>query len=80
MDIPPSFSSLAMEGKVCRLRNTLYGLKQSPTSWIDRFLKAMLRFGYNQSHASHTMFIKKIVVLVVYVDDIIMAGDDVNEI
>jgi hypothetical protein len=44
----------------------------------------MLRFGYKQSHADHTMFIKrsngKIAILIVYVDDIIMTGDDVNEI
>ncbi|XP_058180972.1 uncharacterized mitochondrial protein AtMg00810-like [Rhododendron vialii] len=44
----------------------------------------MLGFGYKQSHADHTMFIKggagKIAVLIVYVDDIIMTGNDVNEI
>jgi hypothetical protein len=44
----------------------------------------MLRFGYKQSHADHTLFTKKfigkIVVLIVYVDDIIMTGNDVDEI
>jgi hypothetical protein len=84
MAIPPGFSSSQTEGKVCRLKKALYGLKQSPRAWFDRFLKAMLRFGYKQSHADHTMFIKrsngKIAILIVYVDDIIMTGDDVNEI
>ena len=84
MAIPPGFSSSQTEGKVCRLKKALYGLKQSPRAWFDRFLKAMLRFGYKQSHADHTMFIKrsngKIAILIVYVDDIIMTGDDMNEI
>ncbi|KAL6974688.1 Beta-galactosidase 8 [Sarracenia purpurea var. burkii] len=84
MDIPPGFASSATKGKVCRLKKALYGLKQSPRAWFDRFLKAMLRFGYTQSHADHTMFTKKsngkIAILIVYVDDIIMTGDDVDEI
>ena len=43
-----------------------------------------MSFGYKQSHADHTMFVKKsnnkIDVLIVYVDDIIMTGNDVEEI
>ncbi|XP_058211908.1 uncharacterized mitochondrial protein AtMg00810-like [Rhododendron vialii] len=83
MDIPPGFSSSETEGKLCRLKKAFYGLKQSPRAWFDRFSKAMLKFGYKQSHADHTMFIKggagKIVVLIVYVDDMIMTGNDVDE-
>jgi hypothetical protein len=84
MAIPPGFSSSQTEGKMCRLKKALYGLKQSPRAWFGRFSKAMLGFGYKQSHADHTMFIKKgvgkIAVLIVYVDDIIMTGNDVSEI
>ena len=32
MDIPPGFEST--KGKVCKLRNALYGLKQSPRAWL----------------------------------------------
>jgi hypothetical protein len=84
MTIPPGFSSSASEGKVCRLKKALYGLKQSPRAWFGRFSKAMLGFGYKQSHADHTLFTKrsagKIAVLIVYVDDIIMTGNDEEEI
>ncbi|GFY98949.1 hypothetical protein Acr_13g0003500 [Actinidia rufa] len=83
MDIPPVFSSKT-EGKVCRLKKALYGLKQSLRVWFGRFSKAMLGFEYKQSHADHTMFIKKgagkIVILIVYVDDMIVPMDDVDEI
>ncbi|CAL5418427.1 unnamed protein product [Camellia sinensis] len=84
MDIPPGFSSQSTVGKVCRLKKALYGLKQSPRAWFDRFLKAMLRFGYKQSNADHTMFVKrhanKVTVLIVYVDDIVVTGNDEEEV
>lgn len=83
MDVSPGFSSLVTEGKVCQLKKALYGLKQSPRAWFDKFLKAMLRFGYKQSHADHTMFIKKcgdkMASLIVYMDDIVVTGNDVKE-
>ncbi|GMP45760.1 hypothetical protein CsSME_00014166 [Camellia sinensis var. sinensis] len=83
MDVPPGFSFSTTNRKVCRLKKALYGLKQSPRAWFDRFLKAMIRFGYKQSHADHTMFIKmcanKITIFIVYVDDIVLTGNDVVE-
>lgn len=34
MKIPPGFNSRDNEGKVCKLKKSLYGLKQSPRSYI----------------------------------------------
>ncbi|KAJ7969877.1 Retrovirus-related Pol polyprotein from transposon TNT 1-94 [Quillaja saponaria] len=80
MEIPPGFSCQKTEGKVCKLKKSLYGLKQSPRAWFDRFRKAMLSFGYQQSNADHTMFVKhcygRITILIVYVDDIVVTGDN----
>ncbi|KAJ7950679.1 Retrovirus-related Pol polyprotein from transposon TNT 1-94 [Quillaja saponaria] len=58
MEIPLGFSCQKTEGKVCKLKKSLYGLKQSPRAWFDRFQKAMISFGYQQSNADHTMFVK----------------------
>lgn len=62
------------------IEKALYGLKQSPRSWFGRFHKAMVKFGYRQSNADHTMFLKcaskKITILIVYVDDMVVTGDD----
>jgi Reverse transcriptase (RNA-dependent DNA polymerase) len=30
MEIPPDFENEQLKGKVCRLKHSLYGLKQSP--------------------------------------------------
>ena len=63
----------------------MYGLKQSPRAWFERFGKAVKSYDYIQSQADHTLFFKhskidKLAILIVYVDDIIMTGDDSTEI
>ncbi|XP_073103833.1 uncharacterized protein [Elaeis guineensis] len=84
MDVPPGFSTAQTVGKVCQLRRSLYGLKQSPRAWFDRFRQAIILMGYKQSNADHTLFFRhnkgKIAVLIVYVDDIVVTGDDSEEI
>ncbi|XP_061346367.1 uncharacterized mitochondrial protein AtMg00810-like [Gastrolobium bilobum] len=84
MDIPPGINiEAANESKVCRLKKALYGLKQSPRAWFGRFSTSMKKFGYSQSNADHTLFIKrkeeKITALIVYVDDMVLTGDDLEE-
>ncbi|CAN1141771.1 Retrovirus-related Pol polyprotein from transposon TNT 1-94 [Linum perenne] len=81
MTLPPGYEKTLGPGKVCRLNKSLYGLKQSPRAWFEKFGTVVKRFGFIQSQADHTMFINhlpnnKLVVLIVYVDDIIVTGDD----
>ena len=81
MEIPPGYGATNGGNKVCRLKKALYGLKQSPRAWFGRFTQAMVSLGYKQSQGDHTLFIKhsqdgKLTLLLVYVDDIIIAGDD----
>jgi hypothetical protein len=84
MEIPPGFETSQTTGKVLRLHRSLYGLKQSPRAWFDRFRRAVMKKRYRQSNADHTLFYKrtmdKIVILIVYVDDIVITGDDADEI
>jgi hypothetical protein len=84
MRIPPGFNTPQTDGKVLRLHRSLYGLKQSPRAWFDRFRRAIIQMGYKQSNADHTLFYKhngdKLAILIVYVDDIIITGSDDHEI
>ncbi|KAK0581627.1 hypothetical protein LWI29_016112 [Acer saccharum] len=78
MDLPPGLDSNT--GKVCKLKKALYGLKQSPRAWFGRLSTSMRKFGYQQSNSDHTLFFKrkgdKITMLIVYVDDMIVTGND----
>ena len=58
-------------------------MKQSLRAWFGRFTKAILKLGYKQSQWDHTLFIRhfvagKIIVLLVYLDDILMIRDDLE--
>ncbi|CAL5381095.1 unnamed protein product [Camellia sinensis] len=83
MTLPPGFSKKGEENEVCKLKKSLYGLKQSPKAWFDRFTKVIKGEGYCQGQSDHTMFFKhkngKKTILIVYVDDIILTGDDIEE-
>ena len=48
MSIPLGFSGSDGD-KVCRLKKTLYELKQSPRVWFGRFAKVMIANDYKQS-------------------------------
>jgi Reverse transcriptase (RNA-dependent DNA polymerase) len=54
-EIPPDFGTNQTIGKVCRLRKSLYGLKQSPLVWFDKFRKTMIDMGYQQINADHSV-------------------------
>ena len=62
----------------------MHGLKQSPKAWFGRFTTAMTKFGYKQSNSVHTKFLKRnnelITCLIIYVDDMIITGNDKEEI
>ncbi|RVW99739.1 Retrovirus-related Pol polyprotein from transposon TNT 1-94 [Vitis vinifera] len=68
-------------GLVCRLRRSLYGLKQSPRAWFGRFSSVVQEFGMLHSTADHSVFyhhnsLGQCIYLVVYVDDIVITGND----
>ncbi|KAJ9685389.1 hypothetical protein PVL29_017428 [Vitis rotundifolia] len=80
MEQPPGFVAQREYEKVCCLKKALYGLKQSPCAWFGKFSKEIQAFGMNKSKKDHSVFYKKsiagIILLVVYVDDIVIIGND----
>ena len=60
MDLPPGCMIPEVHcQKVCKLKKSLYELKQSLRAWFGRFTKSMRSFGYHQSNSDHTLFLKK---------------------
>ena len=81
MEQPPDFVAQGESGLVCRLRRSLYGLKQSPRAWFGRFSSVVQEFGMLRSTADHSVFYHhnssgQCIYLVVYVDDIVITGSD----
>ena len=84
MEPPPGLANDFNKREGCQLKRALYGLKQSPRTWFGRFIQAMKKFGYKQSNSDHTLFlkknVKKITCLIIYVDDMIITGNDEREV
>ncbi|WJZ84429.1 hypothetical protein VitviT2T_004033 [Vitis vinifera] len=84
MDLPPGYTATSEAKITCRLQRALYRLKQSPRAWFGRFSSEMRKYGFQQSNSDHTLFLKhqvgKITALIIYVDDMIITGADVEEI
>ncbi|XP_071933223.1 uncharacterized protein [Coffea arabica] len=80
MEQPLGFVAQGESGKVCHLRKSLYGPKQSLRAWFEKFSLAVERFGMQKSKSDHSVFYKQseigIILLVVYVDDIVITGND----
>lgn len=81
---PPGHVVRGKESMVCRLRRSIYGLKQSARCWNKCLDAALKNFGFKQSTADACLYTKyvrgKIVYLLVYVDDILVGCMDESEI
>lgn len=79
MSQPKGFTS--NDQKVCKLQQSIYGLKQASRSWNIHFGEAIKSFGFSQNVDEPSVY-KKVdgiatTFLVLYVDDILLNGNDV---
>ncbi|KAL9269396.1 Retrovirus-related Pol polyprotein from transposon RE1-like protein [Drosera capensis] len=49
----------AGENHVCRLRKSLYGLKQSPQAWFEKFSKVVQAIGFSRSSVDSSIFVHR---------------------
>ena len=75
MEIPKGTETEATKNMFCKLLKAIYGLKQSPRLWYERFLAFLLKkLGLKRIHADHSIFVSgaglKGPILSVFVDDI----------
>ena len=68
--------------KVCKLQRSMYGLVQASRSWNKRFDSVIKAFGFVQTFGEACIYKKvsgsSIAFLILYVDDILLIGNDVQ--
>ena len=81
---PEGFIKEDKKKLVCRLKKSLYGLKQAPRQWYKKFDSFMSSHGFTRCQADHCCYFKKFdnnfIILLLYVDDMLVAGSDMQEI
>lgn len=72
----------AKQGQVCKLLNSLYGLKQALREWNTEFTRQLMSYGFRSSSYDPCLFTKSRGVsffcLIVYVDDTLIKGPSIE--
>ena len=81
MSQPKRFISSRRPNQVCKLRKSVYGLKQASRSWNICFDETIKQFGFIKNMDEPCVYKKTsgtaIVFLVLYIDDILIIGNDI---
>ena len=75
------FQVKCKEKLVCRLRKSLYGLKQASGQWYKKFKSSMVDHGFHKTQVDHCVFVKNysesdFLILLLYVDDMLIASSN----
>ncbi|KAE8698964.1 Alpha-glucan water dikinase [Hibiscus syriacus] len=82
---PEGFKEKEKKNLVCMLNKSLFGLKQAPRCWYKRFDSFIICLGYNRLNADPCAYFKRFgdndfVILLLYVDDMLVAGSNKDHI
>ncbi|KAL1194917.1 Retrovirus-related Pol polyprotein from transposon TNT 1-94 [Cardamine amara subsp. amara] len=82
MDQPEGFVATGKENLVCRLKKSIYGLKQASRQWYIKFNDTILSYGFVEVIVDRCIYMKvsgsKFAILVLYVDDILIDANDMG--
>ncbi|PKI76919.1 hypothetical protein CRG98_002706 [Punica granatum] len=81
MTQPEGFVDPQSAGKICKLRGSIYGLKQASRRWNLHFDDAIKQFGFIKNEDEPCVYKKVsgsvVIFLMLYVDDILLIGNDI---
>ena len=82
---PQGYEVKGKEKLVCKLRKSVYGLKQSLRQWYLKFDMFMYEHDCTRGHSDHFVYLKKknngkYIILLLYVDVMLVVGSNTREI
>ena len=82
MKQPEGFSVKGKKELVYKLKKSLYGLKQSPRMWYQKFDTYIQGLGFVRSNVDHYVYYKQVgnnfIYVVLYVDDMLLVGNNMD--
>ena len=79
---PKGFVVEGQENFGCHLKKSIYALKQASRQWYLKFDETIRKFGFKENEKDNCIYAKfkngKFIFLILYVDDTLLAGSDVN--
>ncbi|GJS70743.1 retrotransposon protein, putative, ty1-copia subclass [Tanacetum coccineum] len=81
MEQPGGFVNPKYPNRVCKLKHSIYGLKQASRQWNKRFDDEIKKFGFSQNADEPCVYLKasgsNVTFLILYVDDILIMGNSI---
>ncbi|GJR77277.1 retrotransposon protein, putative, ty1-copia subclass [Tanacetum coccineum] len=78
---PEGFVNPKFPNRVCKLKRSIYGLKQASRQWNKRFDDEIKKFGFSQNRDEPCVYMKAsgsyVTFLILYVDDILIMGNNI---
>jgi hypothetical protein len=79
---PECFAIEDKEHMTCRLKKSIYGLKQTSRQWYLKFDDVVKKFGFVENQVDNYIFVKikgsMFIIPILYVNDILLASIDNN--
>ena len=79
---PKGFVVESKENLGCRLKKSIYGLKQASRLWYLKIDETIGKFGFKENEEDNGIYAKfkngKFIFLILYVNDILLASSDVD--
>jgi hypothetical protein len=78
LEQPYGFVIHEKESHVCRLKKSMYGLKQTPRAWYENNDGYLMSLGFSKSFVDPNLYYNIVgdecLILVLYVDDLFLTG------
>jgi hypothetical protein len=84
IDQPEGFSIEGKEHLACKLKKSIYKLKQASQQWYLKFNDTITSFGFKENTVDRCIYLKvsgsKFIFFILYVDDILLVSSDLGKL